>query len=141
MLPLSFSLLDLLAYENRPEGGDGGHEECDAGFEGLPENLPDQIQAVGGGDSRHADDGDDDHGDGEAEEEAQAEFLALFDFGAAEDDEGDADDFFGLVNVFWYGVYNDSLAPKLDERGKRGEDSLMISVIRSRPLTTHGNTF
>lgn len=60
--------------EQGPESGEGDHEDGDATLELLPEGGPDVVGARM--DLADADDGDEHHDGGEAEEEGDADFLA-----------------------------------------------------------------
>lgn len=44
--PLPVPLPDLLTHKDGAKGRDGSHDECDAGFEALPEHLPDGSDAA-----------------------------------------------------------------------------------------------
>lgn len=60
--------------EKGSESRERDHEDRDATFELLPKGRPDVVGL--GVDLADADDGDEDHDGGEAEEECDADFLA-----------------------------------------------------------------
>lgn len=79
--------------EEGTESGDGDHDDGDGAFLLLPEGEPDDVDdAAGLLDAAHADDGDDDHEEGEGEDAAEAEFLAERDADAPEEGEGKGED-------------------------------------------------
>lgn len=60
--------------EQRPESGEGNHEDGDATLQLLPEGRPDVVGACVN--LADADDGDENHDSGEAEEEGDPDLLA-----------------------------------------------------------------
>lgn len=81
-IPHSIAIVTLtrfLCVGNKygPKGGDGHHDDGRAGFNFVPEYLPDDVCLRGANSNlRHAHDGDDYHHDGEAKSGAEDKFLA-----------------------------------------------------------------
>ncbi len=96
--PLLGPVSHPLAHKDGAEGRDRSHEKRDTAFDGVPKHLPYRVDtAAGVGNSKHPNDGDDDHRRGETEKEAYRKLLSSLDFGFSKDDDGYADDFPGKL--------------------------------------------